>query len=251
LITDKQLRDHEDYLREKIFFTETRWPQYNLLLGNLLALADATPWGATVLSYERNILFGGRSMFAPFFRNQHFAAIDRTPPKNKARGEYNNIPDDRKLEVRNTIKGETNPDLIIVPNLLHHVRDPEAFFSELYNILKPGGCLYIFEPLFRELHQEPEHYCQFTPYGLKERLEAYDMEIMQAHETGGPFTAMFYFLDQAKQYIPEGDPLLEELGLLNDSCKGFMEFDATYQKNLKRPTSSCPTAFSILARKPE
>ena len=31
----KILKDHEDYLRKNLFFTDNKWPQYNLLFNDV------------------------------------------------------------------------------------------------------------------------------------------------------------------------------------------------------------------------
>ena len=55
-------------------------------------------------------------------------------------------------------------DLILVPNLMHHIPDIEIFFTQIKDILKKNNIVY-FEPLVRELHQEPDDYYRITPYG--------------------------------------------------------------------------------------
>ena len=49
---------------------------------------------------------------------------------------------------------------------MHHISDPEKIIHQSYRLLKKNGTIYIFEPLFREVHQYPEDYFRFTPYGL-------------------------------------------------------------------------------------
>ena len=43
--------------------------------------------------------------------------------------------------------------------------------KQVKKILKPKGKIFIFEPLVRELHQIPEDYSRFTPYGLNNNLK--------------------------------------------------------------------------------
>lgn len=52
---------------------------------------------------------------------------------------------------------------IFMQNVLHHIPNPEAFFSEAVRCLKPGGKIYLFEPyrgwpsqwIYKWLHHEP------------------------------------------------------------------------------------------------
>ena len=62
--------------------------------------------------------------------------------------------------------------------------------------------IYIFEPLLRELHQMPEDYGRFTPYIL-EKLSKIGFKKIKYEFTGGPFTSIAYFVDQAIQYFPK------------------------------------------------
>ena len=71
----KDLILHEKILRNEIFFTETKWPHFNLLFEDIKKLSNKLPKNKTVVSLERNRLYGGISLFAPFFK-QNFISID-------------------------------------------------------------------------------------------------------------------------------------------------------------------------------
>ena len=97
--------------------------------------------------------------------------------QNKKRGAYNKkyvannkiikwptsyFSDYKKIKIK-----KNSLDLIIVPNLLHHINDHKTLISKCFEFLKKGGNLYLFEPILRELHQAPEDYLRFTPFWIE------------------------------------------------------------------------------------
>ena len=58
-------------------------------------------------------------------------------------------------------------DLVIIPNLMHHINNIDILLNQAKKILKKKGKIYIFEPMVRELHQIPEDYFRVTPFGFK------------------------------------------------------------------------------------
>ena len=93
--------------------------------------------------------------------------------------------------------------MIIIPNLMHHIYDHHHLLKQCKSILKKGGDLYIFEPTLREIHQLPEDYFRFTPYGLENILKSVGFKKVKHDFSGGPFTAILYCIDQAMQYLPK------------------------------------------------
>lgn len=65
--TAEQLDAHEAFLAEKVFQIYDKWPHFRQLLTWIRKLAETTPAGATVVSLERTLLYGGISLVAPFF----------------------------------------------------------------------------------------------------------------------------------------------------------------------------------------
>jgi hypothetical protein len=137
----KDLAGHLAVLAEKVFQTATKWPHFDLLLADVRRLADEMPVGATVVSMERGLLYGGCSLIAPFFQNHDFIALDCSPTSADARGAYNGamIDDPRFLFVPTTHRGAIDEtglasgqaDLVLVPNLVHHVADQQGLFENL------------------------------------------------------------------------------------------------------------------------
>ena len=133
------LEKHEKYLREKVFYTNSKWPHFNLIFKDLKKFAKNSKKNSVIVSLERNSLYGGISLFAPFFFKQSFISVDCVSPKLKKRGAYNQIKAKSEVIIKQKnyqfnykeIKLPNNfADLIIIPNLMHHIDDIEILFIE-------------------------------------------------------------------------------------------------------------------------
>lgn len=260
MYTESQLQAHAELLAEKVFQVETRWPHFRLLLKNIRDWARRLPEGATVVSLERTLLYGGISLVAPFFFRQKFISIDCSPESAEQRGDYNRAmaDDPRCLRVRFTRRApiertgldDAVADLVLVPNLVHHVADQNALFSEMARITRPGGSVYVFEPTLRELHQAPDDYLRYTPFGMRNALTAAGLEADDFEVEGGPFSAVAYCWTQALQYFPEAERARMERWFYGEHFPELMRWEGSYRKNLVRAHTSFPVSFSIVARKP-
>jgi len=63
------LDEHEKFLKKNIFFTETKWPHFNLVFDDIKSLSKSIKKKSIIVSLERNALYGGISLFAPFSIN--------------------------------------------------------------------------------------------------------------------------------------------------------------------------------------
>ena len=250
------LDEHEKFLKKNIFFTETKWPHFNLVFDDIKSLSKSIKKKSIIVSLERNALYGGISLFAPFFDKHDFISIDCISPTLKKRGAYKKIErnesvikrkknyqfDYRNIKLKNNLA-----DLIIIPNLMHHIEDIDTFFRQVKAILKKNGKIYIFEPLVRELHQVPEDYFRITPYGFKSILKQFNFTNFKIKFNEGPFTAVGYCWDQAIQFLPK-NLRLKKKNWLNKEFLKFIELDKKYKINKERNNTIFPMSFSIKAK---
>ena len=145
MIKNNDLDKHEKFLREEVFYTNSKWSHFNLIFKDIKRFAQETKKNSTILSLERNSLYGGVSLFAPFFYKQSFVSVDCVSSKLKKRGAYNrvNVKNNfismkknyqfnyKKIKLPNSFA-----DLIIVPNLMHHIDDVEVLLKQIKRILK-------------------------------------------------------------------------------------------------------------------
>lgn len=254
------LDGHFDVLLERVFQVEQKWPHFRLLLEDVRALAEDLAPGASVVSIERGLLYGGCSLIAPFFQDHDFISLDCSPQSADERGAYNAamVEDPRFLFVPTTHRGgidatglaAASADLVLVPNLVHHVADQDALFSELARITRPEGSVYVFEPLLRELHQEPDDYLRWTPYGLSRAMARAGLVPDTPKTTGGPFEAIAYCWAQALEYFPEDQREAKARWFYEEHMPELMGWDRAHTENLARKHTSFPVAFSVQARKP-
>ena len=90
-MTKVKLTDHEKYLKKNIFFTENKWPHFNLIFNDLKIISKKNNVNSVVVSLERNSLYGGISLFAPYFSKSKFISVDCSTTNIRKRGSYNKI----------------------------------------------------------------------------------------------------------------------------------------------------------------
>jgi SAM-dependent methyltransferase len=249
---------HETFLKKKVFFCHNKWPHFDLLFNDIKKLSKNKRLNK-IISLERGGLYGSISLLKPFFKNKEFLAIDCSSKNIRNRGGYNKkfvknnniikLPIDyyrnyKKLNLKNS-----SIDLIIIPNLMHHIFEFSILFKQCQKALKKNGKIYIFEPLIREIHQAPDDYFRFSPFAMEETLKKNGFKNLKKNYSGGPFTASLYCLDQASQYLPLNLRKKFLKNLHNKNYKNFLYLEKKYNKNLLRNNTFFPVSFSILAQK--
>ncbi len=252
------LKIHDIEIKKKVFFVDTKWPHFKLLFEDIKKLSKNKNF-KEILSLERGGLYGNISLFAPYFKKSNFVSVDCSTKQIMKRGAYNKkftksdkiikIPIDYNYNYKKIKIKKSSKNLIIIPNLIHHIFDHKILFSQCKNILKRNGQIYIFEPLIRELHQQPSDYFRFTPYGLKQILKDLGFNKISFKLYGGPFSATAYCWDQASQYLPNSLKKKYKRFLISDSIKDIIKLDEKYRKNLVRQNTDFPMSFSISASK--
>lgn len=259
MYSEEALDKHANVLAEKVFLTD-RLPHFELLLREIRKLANETPSDATVVSLERGLLYGGLSLVGPFFHAQNFISVDSSPASADERGAYNEnkvidkhfirVPITHRAPIENTGLESELADLVLVPNLVHHVADQTALFNEMARITRPGGKVFVFEPTLRELHQIPDDYLRYTPYGMQQIMQHAGLEPIDTKLEGGPFSAVGYCWLQALEYLPPDKREEMETWYFKEHWPQLKKWDKQYTKNLARDHTKFPVGFSIIAKKP-
>lgn len=256
MITSK--KKHEKILRDEIFFTKNKWPHFDILFNGIKKIAKISKVkNQKVIMLERTNLYGGVSLFAPFFEKNNFTSVDCITETLLKRGGYNKkfLTNDNLIKIhskfqfhyKNIKLKNSSADYVIIPNLLHHIEDPISLFKQVKKILKPKGSIFIFEPLVRELHQIPEDYSRFTPFGLNNMLKKLNFKNGLVTYSGGPFTCILYYWDQAIQFIPHNKRKIF-FKKFNFNNQFLIKMDKKFKKNLVRKNSSAPVSFSIMSQ---
>ncbi|MCE1245585.1 MAG: class I SAM-dependent methyltransferase [Firmicutes bacterium] len=94
-------------------------------------------------------------------------------------------------------------DTVVSFQVIEHLPEPSAFFSEAFRVLKPGGSLITSSPFQFGLHEEPVDFYRYTPYGLKHLAGKAGFETISIESAGGFWviwtTRFNYFL---RHHIP-------------------------------------------------
>lgn len=256
---NSSLKKHEQYLKKNVFFVDSKWPQFDILFQDIKNLSKKVNSKTNILSIERGGLYGNISIFAPFFIKGNFHSIDCSGNKIKKRKAYNKHLVDYKEIIKIKINEQQSHekleakknyyDLIIIPNLIHHIYEHGLLLEKCKSFLKKKGKIYIFDAILRELHQEPEDFLRFTPYGLKKKLEEFGFKVLKIKKSGGPFSAIAYCWDQALQYLPKDLRSKKSKWFYLKEFKRLMNYEKKYKKNLVRKYTSFPISYSIFAKK--
>lgn len=251
------VRAHLDVLRDRVFQSENKWPQFRLLLRDLEELSNDAHPASKVLVMERTLLYGGVSLIAPVFSGCDVVSLDCSPASADGRGGYNKdmvdderfirVPVTRRAPAADTGMPDAAFDLVLLPNLVHHIADQEGLFREAARVVKPGGKVYVFEALVRELHQVPDDYLRYTPYGLERVLASAGLEPEPFKVEGGPFSVITYCWVQALEYLPEVERNKLSEWFYERHFEELMDLDSRYKTNRVRQNTSFPMSFSIAA----
>ena len=261
-ITSK-IERYLELLATDVFRVETRWPQFQLLLDDMRELSQSDGGEDVVVSIERNALYGGVSLFAPLFQHCQFSSVDFSPEVNLTRGAYKSHLLSRiRMEFGEQFLASPSlfqfsqaglrPNLVVIPNLLHHIPKPWEFFDQHVSPLG-AEIIYIFDSTLREWHQISDDYCRMTPFALEELMSGRGYELVSTKTTGGPFSAVLYCWEQALEYLKADESLYERYSAwINDTHKKeLLELEDKFTINIERPTSRFPTAYSVRFRKVE
>ncbi|MCZ7355843.1 MAG: class I SAM-dependent methyltransferase [Candidatus Methanoperedens sp.] len=79
-------------------------------------------------------------------------------------------------------------DTVLATEVLEHVSEPSAAFSEINRILKKNGVLILTAPQCWGLHETPQDYYRYTKFGLKYLSEKNSFEVIYIKPLGGFFS---------------------------------------------------------------
>nr|WP_231736918.1 class I SAM-dependent methyltransferase [Halobacterium sp. CBA1126] len=75
-------------------------------------------------------------------------------------------------------------DVFFSTQVLEHVPDPTAFFTEMARVLKDGGRAFVSTNQMYPLHEEPNDYFRFTRYGLSHLSQEVGLTVDKIIEEG-------------------------------------------------------------------
>jgi SAM-dependent methyltransferase len=79
--------------------------------------------------------------------------------------------------------GEDRYDVVVMCEVLEHVREPWQAIENVHRSLRPGGSLILSTPFIFPLHDQPEDYYRFTRYGLEWLLREFSEVTIRARNS--------------------------------------------------------------------
>jgi SAM-dependent methyltransferase len=81
-------------------------------------------------------------------------------------------------------------DTAVSFQVLEHVPEPALMLTEIGRVLKPGGVLILTAPHIWGIHEEPNDFYRFTPYGLRYLAEAAGLRVHRVVPLAGFWVTM-------------------------------------------------------------
>ncbi len=109
---------------------------------------------------------------------------------------------------------EHSVDLIIITNVLEHVRDPVKVIDEISRCLKIGGEMILVVPFLFKVHPDPEDHWRFT-WQCLERILQDKYQILELRSSGGRFAVIWEILLQCRvlELLRIFNPLIARLDM--------------------------------------
>jgi len=80
---------------------------------------------------------------------------------------------DTILDVQNINLPDESVGTVICCEVFEHIKDPQKAIREIYRILKPSGLAIISAPMHYHIHEEPNDFWRFTPFGINYLLNIF------------------------------------------------------------------------------
>ncbi len=136
----------------------------------------------------------GECPFKPLFAHAHYLGVDNGVGDEE--WDYSRIGLVSDLLHLGLRPGSI--DHILCNDVLEHVPDPAALIVALYDVLRPGGNLFLSAPQGWGQHQSPHDYFRFTSHALRLLFERAGFEVQYIRPLGG----FFYYLANRIQMLP-------------------------------------------------
>ncbi len=131
-------------------------------------------------------LGAGESPYKDFFLRHadKYVAVDWS-------GSYHEIRADILADLNEPLPIESAvADTVVSLSVLEHLREPGNMIGEAYRILKSGGSIVLQVPWQWWIHEAPQDYYRYTPYGLEYLFKKAGFVDIQVEAQAGFFTMM-------------------------------------------------------------
>ena len=136
-------------------------------------------------------------------------------------------------------------DVVVLTQVLEHVRRPAAVLAEIARVLRPGARLLATVPFVWELHEEPHDYWRFTPYALAVLLEDAGLEAIAIEPRSDSLSALAQLMTNVAWTLLGGGEQAERASAVLRELAG--EVAALAPLDTRR---ALPLGYTIQARRP-
>ena len=92
-------------------------------------------------------------------------------------------------------------DTILCSEVLEHLSNPGALFSEFQRILKPGGRIILSTPFMYPLHETPKDFFRFSPYAIEYFCKINGLQLVKTLQVGDLTHFLFDLIDKGFRSI--------------------------------------------------
>lgn len=93
-------------------------------------------------------------------------------------------------------------DTIILSDVLEHIAEPMALWTEMARLLAPNGKIILNVPFFYCLHECPHDYYRYTAFALQRFVEKAGLKVILLEASGGSVEVFADFLAKHLQFVP-------------------------------------------------
>lgn len=144
-------------------------------------------------------------------------------------------------------------DMVVLSEVLEHVRDPLRVMEEVFKILKPGKSCVITVPFLYRVHADPHDYGRYTDFFWTHSLKQIGFEIEEIKSQGGYYSVLVDMLripwaieNKDKPYF--FSKLIDFF--LYHITNWAIKKDCEEDKSFRKYRSSYTTGFGIVVKKP-
>jgi len=137
-------------------------------------------------------------------------------------------------------------DTIILSDVLEHLPEPQALWSEMARVLAPGGKIILNVPFLYWLHETPFDFHRYTEFALRRFAERCGLEVLELQPIGGAPEVVADIIAKSVIHYRQGRRLAEWVQRL---CGAFVRRGLGARMSA-RTAARMPLGYGMVAQRP-